>query len=410
MIDDKKIENISELRFLLITHTFATGPTQELKDYFVKNNNNFSFIEHPFSYNKNQKQSKITFFENGKEKKHVESIVIKGPDIFYFIKDFFYTIYFVIKTKKKYDVCIAADNLNAFSAWILKKFSYVDKLVYWTIDYTPKRFENNLLNKIYHWIDRFCCYKADLIWNSSKKMKDARIKNGMDIKKCVKEIIVCDGCHFNDIERLSDDKVDRSKLVFMGHLVRGKGVNLIINVMPELIKKYPDISLTIVGAGQEEETLKNLITELNIKDKVVFTGFIKDHKDLEKTIASCGVAVAPYVPDPNSYTFFSDVGKVKVYLACGLPVLVTDVPEIAKDIQDQKAGLIFDYNKESLIKNIGILLDNDKEYFEYRHNAIDLAEGLDWNSIFRCAISKTLTLIMYDGKMSHITGVSLFKV
>ena len=223
-------------------------------------------------------------------------------------------------------------------------------------------------------------------------MKEARKNNGVDIKKCAREIIVCDGCHFNDIKRLPDGEINRFKLVFMGHLVKGKGVDLIVNAMPELIKKYPNISLTIIGTGPEEENLKNLIRKLNIGNKVVFTGFMKEHKDLEKIITSCGIAIAPYLPDPNSYTFFSDVGKAKVYLACGLPVLITDVPEIAKDIQDEKVGLIFDYNKESLIEKIRILLESEKEYFNYRHSAIKMAEKLDWDYVFDDVISKTLII------------------
>ena len=222
-------------------------------------------------------------------------------------------------------------------------------------------------------------------------MKEARIHNGVEIERCAKEIIVPDGCHFYDIERLPDNKVGRLKLVFMGHLIKGKGVDFVVSVMPDLIEKYPDVYLTIIGTGPEESNLKNLVQELNIKRNVRFTGFIKEHKDLEKIIASCGIALAPYVPDPNSFTFFSDVGKVKVYLACGLPVLITDVPEIAGDIRNNKAGIIFDYNRESFTKKISVLLDSDVEYYRYRHNAIELAKKLDWENVFESVINETLS-------------------
>jgi glycosyltransferase involved in cell wall biosynthesis len=386
----KENGNIQGLKFLLITHTFTTGPTQELRDYFINNKVTFSFIENPFSFNKNQNRPQITYFKAGEKRKQFSGFASKGPNVLYFIKDFFYTIYFVVKTGEKYDVCIAADNLNTFSAWFLKKIGYIGKLIYWTIDYTPRRFENNILNKIYHWMDRFCCYHSDLIWNSSKRMMDARKNNGVDIKKCANEVIVVDGCHFDDITRIPDDKVNKFKLVFMGHLIKGKGVDFILNAIPELAKKYPDVSLTIVGTGTEEETLKNLAKDLNIEKNVSFTGFVKEHTDLEKIVASCGIALAPYVPDPNSFTFFSDVGKVKIYIASGLPVLITDVPEIARDIQDKKAGLIFDYNRESFIEKIGILLDSDAEYYKYRHNAIEFARSLDWKNVFGSVINETL--------------------
>ncbi len=384
--------NISK-KMLIITHTFATGPTQELRDYLIKNEVSFSFIEHPFSYNKNQKQSQITYFKKGKETKCYKGDALKGPEILHYITDFIHTIYFAIRMGQKYDYCIAADNLNALAAWFLQKLGYVAKVIYWTIDYSPKRFDNSLLNNIYHAIDRFCCYHADILWNSSGRMREVRGKNGVDVERCAKEILVYDGCHFTAITRYPDSDINRLKLVFMGRLEKGKGVDLIIEAMPELLKKYPGISLTIIGTGPEEETLINLIAKLAIEEKVLFTGFIKEHKDLERIIASCGIAVAPYLPDPNSYTFFSEVGKVKIYLACGLPVLITDVPEFAKTIEEQGAGRVFEYNKESFLRNAGILLSNETEYFKCRHSAIELARKFEWDTIFECAINETVAYV-----------------
>jgi len=389
-MNNGKNKKFTDLNFLIITHTFATGPTQELRDFFIKNKIRFSFLEHPFSYNKIQPCSKILFFIGGEEIKCFKGIEIKGPEVFYFIKDFFYTLYFVIKTKEKYDICISADNLNSFSAYFLKKLGYIDKLIYWTIDYTPRRFKNSILNKIYHWIDKFCCYHSDLIWSSSERMKEARRKNGANIKRCAEEVIVGDGCHFDEIKRVPDEQVDRFRLVFMGHLVRGKGIDLIIDSMPYLLQKYPQATLTIIGTGPEEKNLKNLVDKLNIQNEVIFTGFVKEHKDLEKIITSCGIALAPYLPDPNSYTFFSDVGKVKIYLACGLPVLLTDVPEIAKEIEKNGAGLIFNYERKDFIKKLQCLLEREDVYFQYRNKAIQMASELSWDVIFNKAMQETI--------------------
>lgn len=383
-------ESSPRLKFLLITHTFATGPAQELRDYFIKNKISFSFIEHPFSYNKNQERSQITFFDRGEEGQCFKGVKIKGPEICYFIRDFLSSIYFVVKARRKYDVCIAADNLNAFSAWFLKKLGYIKKLVYWTVDYAPKRFGNNIMDKIYHKVDRFCCYYSDLIWSSSKRMAAARAANGVDVKRCAKEIIVHDGCHFDDIKRLSDSEMYRFRLVFMGHLVEGKGVELIISAMPELIRRYPDVSLVIIGTGPEEKRLMNLAKGLSLGKNVEFVGFVKRHEDLEAMIAFCGIALAPYLPDPNNLTFFSDVGKVRIYMACGLPVLITDVPEIAKDIRDMGAGAIFEYNKEDFVRQVCFLLDDKEKYISCRHNAIELAERSDWKNVFKNAFSETL--------------------
>ena len=376
-------------KYLIITHTYTTGPSQELRDYFIKNKVTFAFLENPFFYNKNQKRSKVSFYQNGKFIKSFGGISLKGPEIFYFLKDFFEILTLTIKLGKKFDICISVDPLNTLSAWFLKKIGFFKKLVFWTIDYTPKRFDNNLLNNIYHSLDRFCCYHSDLLWNSSGRMKRARKENGVDLKKCSKEVIIVDGCHFDDIGRLPDKIINRFRLVFMGHLIPNKGVDLIFLSLPEIVKKYPKSSLTIIGTGPEEKKLKKMVKDLGIEKKVTFTGYVKEYKYVERMIARCGIAVAPYVPDPNSFTFFSDVGKVKIYLACGLPVLITDVPEIAKDIEKNKAGLIFEYNKDSLSKAIKKLVSSQDFYFEARKNAANMAKNLSWDNVFRKVLTKS---------------------
>jgi len=382
--------NLAEKKFLILTHTFATGPTQELRDFLLKNKSYFAFIEHPFPYNKKQIFSKITWFKDGQPIKFLESIAVKGPDILFYIKDFVYTLYFVIKGRQHYDLCVAADTLNAFSAWFLKKIGYINKVIYWTIDYTPKRFNNYFLNKIYHRLDKFCCYHCDFLWNSSLRMQEAREDSGVRMGKCAEEIVVEDGCHFENIKRFPDGEMSRFKLVFMGHLVKNKGVDLIINILPILLKDYPEITFTIIGTGEEEDNLKELTCRLEIQSKVVFKGYVKCHREVEEIIASCGIAVAPYVPDLGSFSFFSDVGKVKVYLACGLPVLITDVPQIAREIEENEAGLIFKYNEDSLIRKLRFLLADEKKYLKYRNNAIFFIKNLSWDKIFTVALDKTI--------------------
>ncbi|MDR0373373.1 MAG: glycosyltransferase [Nitrososphaerota archaeon] len=382
--------NLRSIRFLLITHTFATGPPQELRDFFIKNDISFSFLEHPFSYNHQDKHSKVTLFESGKKVKTIMGPNYGGGDLLHFLLDFLLTFYFVIRSHKRYDVCIAADNLNAAASVFLKKLGFIRNLIYWTIDYTPNRFGNALLNAVFYNLDTFSCTQSDLLWNSSKRMNPARAKRGVAISNCAPEVIVPDGCHFEEIKRLDSSAVNRFKLVFMGHLVKNKGVDLLITALPDLLQMFPQVSLTIIGTGPEESNLKRVASSLNLDDKVFFTGYIKNHKQLEQTIAGCGVGLSPYVPDPNSYTFFSDVGKVKVYLACGLPVLITEVPEIATEIQNNGAGLIFKYDVQSFMAKVKLLIEDEVRYMEYRRNALYFVENLSWNNVFNEVLNQSI--------------------
>ena len=119
-------------------------------------------------------------------------------------------------------------------------------------------------------------------------------------------------------------------------------------------------------------------------------GYIKDHKDVEKILSKSTVAVATYKPDPESFTYFADPGKIKNYLACGLPVFLTDVPSIAKKLEKEKCGIICSYNEVDVGKKIINLLSDKKKLDLYSTNAKKFAKDFDWNIIFEKALKLSI--------------------
>jgi len=67
----------------------------------------------------------------------------------------------------------------------------------------------------------------------------------------------------------------------------------------------------------------------NLDNYFKIYGSINNHITIEKILMSCGIAIAPYSSiDKNNFSFYADPGKVKFYLGCGLPIVITDVPPI----------------------------------------------------------------------------------
>lgn len=128
---------------------------------------------------------------------------------------------------------------------------------------------------------------------------------------------------------------------------------------------------------------------MRISKYVEFKGFVKNHKDVEKILCKSAVAVAPYEDTSDNYTRYTDPGKPKLYLGCGLPVIITDVPQIARVIKLKKAGIITAYNSNSFAESIIKLLSNDELYNEYRENAIKLSKNYNTNTLIEAALNKT---------------------
>lgn len=377
---------------LIISHYYKRalsggGPPQEIRDYFLPKVSSVYYIEHPFPQ-ADDKRSSLSIYENGKLKKQIFTPSISGPQMLFYILDIFLTFYFVLLAKTKFDLCVSLDNLNTVSVLPFKKFGIIKKLVFYTIDYNPQRFENKTLNNIYHFLDRLACYYADAIWVLSKKMDIARKKNGVDAKRMAPSILLPMGANLERIKVLPFEKIQRHQIVYAGFLMEKQGVQLAIESLLKVVEKIPDVKFVIIGQGEYENKLKNLAKHLKVSRYVEFKGFVKDHKEVEKILCKSAVALAPYVDSATNYTRYTDPGKPKLYLGCGLPVVITNVPQIAGIIQSKKAGIIADYEANSFANAIIKLLSNDKLYLEYRKNAIELSKKYNTNSLIAKALDK----------------------
>lgn len=364
------------------------GPPQEVRNFLLPYVKRVYYIEHPFPYAED-KRSSITIYENSIMKKQIFTFSKFGPQILFYIMDFFITLYFLLYLRTKFDLCVALDNLNTFSVLPFKKFGIIKKLVFYTIDNTPYRFENKILNSIYHFIDKIACYNSDVIWILSEIMIDTRKKRGISPKKSGKNIILPMGADLEGIKLLPINKIHRHQIIFVGILLEKQGLQIIIEALPKILEKVQDARLIIVGSGEYENKLKKIAESAKVSKFVDFKGFMEKQSDVEKLLCESALGIATYKPDPNNFTYFTDPGKPKLYLGCGLPVVITDVPLIAKVIQREKAGKIVKYSSEDAANVLIKLLTNEKLYKDYRENAIKLSKHYNTNTLINRAIKKT---------------------
>ena len=378
---------------LILSHFYKRtqsggGPPQEIRDFFLPKVKSIYYIEHPVPYATDHRSS-MTVYENGAFKRQLFTPSLVGPQIVFYMLDPLITLYFLIRARVGFDLCVALDNLNTVSVLPFKKVGIIKKLVFYTIDYNPKRFENKTLNSIYHFIDRLACYHSDKIWILSEKMITARKKNGVNPKKTAPSIDLPMGANLERIKILPLSKIKRKQIVYAGYLLEKQGVQLIIESMPKIISLVSDAKFVIIGQGEFEKPLKALVRKLKLERHVEFKGFIKTHEGVEKILCQSAIGIAPYVDDPDNFTRYTDPGKPKLYLGTGLPVVITDVPAIARIIQQKKAGFITKYDSEDLAKKIIKLLSDDSLYKKYRSNALILSKDYDTNTLITKALRET---------------------
>ncbi len=383
----------------IVTYETLPNPiTQNLKTFLLNNyNTELLYISHPMldikeSYKKN---SQYLYFKNNKIAKTETSFNWKFPVPLLYMKDVIYTLYWCLKFGKRWDAYFAAGNLNPLVGIVLRELGLVKKVIYQSLDYYPTRFENKFLNWVYFQFDKFFVRFSDETWNVSPIMVEAREKKmGMDRHIYNRQYTVPGGVWFYKAKRRDFKDIDKKKIVYRGYLIDYMGVDLIISAMPRIIKAIPGVHLEILGGGDQESFLKNMVKKLKIGKYVKFYGFIRDRKRLEGLLSDGALGIATFNTDIlDDKVKNADPGKIKDYMLFGLPVITTDAVYYHQEITKKRIGIIVDYKPEVLAHAVIKLLKDEKLLREYRENALKFIEKFDCNKILKPNIERILNEI-----------------
>lgn len=129
--------------------------------------------------------------------------------------------------------------------------------------------------------------------------------------------------------------IDAKKLLlFIGLIREYKGVDVLLNAMPAIIRRDPEIKLVIAGEFYDgQEKYEKLIDELGLRAHVIVRPkFVPSH-EIGLYLAAADLNVLPYRHATQS-------GILVTAYAHGCPVLVTRVGGLAEVVDDGKSGFV----------------------------------------------------------------------
>jgi glycosyltransferase involved in cell wall biosynthesis len=133
-------------------------------------------------------------------------------------------------------------------------------------------------------------------------------------------------------------------------LWEGKGHALLIRAFKEIRREKPQARLVIVGEGYLTESLKDLVTQLELSGAVIFTGFIED---VPQILATFDVAVLP--------SYFEGMGRVLLEaMAMEKPVVGTAVGGIPDLIEQGLNGYLVSPGSEKELAAAVLKILDDK--------------------------------------------------
>lgn len=129
-------------------------------------------------------------------------------------------------------------------------------------------------------------------------------------------------------------------LCHVGNLVSWQGVDNLIAAMAHVTREIPNASLLIVGDGIERSRLQEQASRLTPRSAVRFVGRVA-REEVPSWISACDVGVMPKTLRPNARTGSSAL-KLREYLACGVPVVATNIEGGGPFLESHGVGLGFE--------------------------------------------------------------------
>ena len=145
-------------------------------------------------------------------------------------------------------------------------------------------------------------------------------------------------------------------ILFMGSFFYFSG-------LPEVIKSFSslgpkDTYLVLVGMGEQDKQLRKQVQDLDLEEKVIFTGRVEFSK-LSRYFSAADLAINPFRPSAVSNTALPN--KVLQYMAAGLPVVSTRLKGLETTFGEANKGLVFVEKPKGVIGAAIDLIEGDVE-------------------------------------------------
>ena len=180
---------------------------------------------------------------------------------------------------------------------------------------------------------------------------------------------VYNGIDLNEFYPGSNDS-KQIRLLSVGRLIERKGVDYIIIALNEVLNKYPEkpVHLSIVGTGNKERYLKNLVDHLNLTKNVTFMGAIK-HEELPEIYRRHDIFILASINEA--------LGNVtQEAIASGLALLTTETG--ASELLDNNGFILQTGNSKDIAAKLAIFIDHPEILIRFKTKSSEIAQEMTW--------------------------------
>ena len=177
-------------------------------------------------------------------------------------------------------------------------------------------------------------------------------------------------------------------ILTFGLLSPGKGIEAVIDALPEIVKANPQVIYMVVGAthphlkAEQGEDYRNSLhmraKELGVSDHIVFHDRFVADEDLLEFIGMADIYVTPY---PNEAQIIS--GTLAYALGMGKAVISTPYWHAQELLDDDRGRLVPFRDPTALAREVIDLLDHPDELLAIQQRAYNYGRKMIWSDVGR---------------------------
>ncbi len=178
----------------------------------------------------------------------------------------------------------------------------------------------------------------------------------------------------------------RRVVLTFGLISRNKGIETVINALPDVVKKHPDVLYLVIGethpnvlkhAGEEYRNYLNLLVKRHgIESNVAFLKTFLDEETLFEYLRACDIYITPYLNEAQITS-----GTLSYAVGAGAAVLSTPYWHANELLADGRGRFFGFGNSGELASLLNDLLDNHHKTVSLRNKASEYGKSLRWQLI-----------------------------
>ncbi len=258
---------------------------------------------------------------------------------------------------------------DIFLGSIILKLLLNAKIVYDVHEHFPAKvseypifpsFSASIVRLLLEKIETLFCHFADQIFTVNSTLR----KRFLGANKST--TVLCN-CPFLELyapqknQTMSRKYGNGKVVVYEGAVSRKRGIDKFLLALPEVKKRFSDIMFLVIGDvfydAKAKRWIDNYIATEGLNNNFKITGWVS-YGEIPELLAIANVGVILF--QPVSYNNFIGLpNKLFEYMACGIPVVACDFPEIRAVVEESQCGILIDPTKPNAIAEaISYLLEH----------------------------------------------------